>query len=43
LHYLVKNIKSATARKIWSDIPKHKRAKIVVEIWKVGSWNGEEL
>jgi hypothetical protein len=24
-------------------LPKHKRVKIVAEVWKIDNWNGEEI
>lgn len=35
--------KNTVAKKVWTNIPKHKRIKVVAEVWKIDAWDGKDL
>lgn len=35
--------KDASASKVLNNIPKHRRVKIVAEVWKIDAWDGNDL
>lgn len=34
--------KDASVSKTFEDIPRHKRVRVLFELWKIDSWDGED-